>query len=182
MNKTLRPTVRLAETVVLERLAPDSKVASRIGATISAAVQGGAGWAALSAALALKPGRTRAAARDGLLAWAAAEAVANPMKAMFDRRRPPLPGSGSGVSSSSMPSSHTASAVAYAVAAGARSPLVGAPALAVAASVGWSRLATRRHFASDVAVGVLVGAAVGAGVAVLSRRVAPPEEAGETGA
>lgn len=179
MKKTLRPTVRLAETVVLERLAPDSKVANRIGAAISAVVHGGAGWAALSAALALKPGRTRAAARDGLLAWLAAEAAANPMKAVFDRRRPPLRGSGSGVSSSSMPSSHTAAAVAYAVAAGARSPLVGAPALAAAAGVAWSRLATRRHFATDVAVGAMVGAAVGGAVAVASHRLAPAEGAGD---
>lgn len=177
MNKTLPPTVRVAETLVLEELAPSSEVASRVGAAISAVVQGGAGWAVLSAALALKPGRTRAAARDGLLAWLAAEAVANPMKTVFDRRRPPLRGRGSGVSSSSMPSSHTAGAVGYALAAGARSPLVGAPALAVAAGVGWSRLATRRHFPTDVAVGALVGAAVGAGVAVASRRLAPPEEA-----
>jgi undecaprenyl-diphosphatase len=177
VKTTLRPTVRLAETLALRELAPKSKVADVVSSGVSMAAQGGVGWAVLSAVLALRPGRTRAAARDGLLAWAAAEVVTAPMKQLIDRRRPPLKGHGLKVSSSSMPSSHTAAAVAYAVAAGARSPIVGAPAMAAAAAIGWSRLATRRHFASDVAVGAVVGAGVGAAVAMASRRVAPGENA-----
>jgi undecaprenyl-diphosphatase len=64
-----------------------------------------------------------------------------------------------------MPSSHTASAVAYTIAVGTQLPVAALPLGAVAAAVAWSRLATDRHFPSDVFVGALIGAAVGGTIA-----------------
>lgn len=80
--------------------------------------------------------------------------------------------------SSSMPSSHTAGAVAYVAAAGLRSPAMGIVVLPMAGAVGWSRTATARHFPTDVAagaaVGVLVGIATHTGVIAAEGRRADP--------
>jgi undecaprenyl-diphosphatase len=58
------------------------------------------------------------------------------------------------------------------VAAGAAAPAVGAPLGILALAVGWSRLATRRHFPTDVAAAVVLGVVVGATVAEASDRFA----------
>jgi membrane-associated phospholipid phosphatase len=60
-----------------------------------------------------------------------------------------------------MPSSHTAGAVAYAVAATSRTPVVGLVVVPLAVTVGWSRAATGRHFPTDVAVGAAIGVVAG---------------------
>jgi undecaprenyl-diphosphatase len=145
----------------------------RAATAVSTVARGGAGWAACSGLLALDH-RTRRAGRDGLVAWAAAQGLAAGLKALTRRRRPRLLGRmGPATHSSSMPSAHTASGVAYAVAAGAAVPAVGAPLGALALVVGWSRLATRRHFPTDVAAAVLLGVVVGAAVAKASDRFEP---------
>ena len=69
-----------------------------------------------------------------------------------------------------MPSSHTAGAVAYAVAATLRTPAVGVVVVPAAVAVGWSRAATGRHFPTDVAVGAALGAVVGTAVHIIGRR------------
>ena len=130
---------------------------------------GGSGWRSAP------PGRSiptvRPAARDGLVAWAAASGAAFAVKSVAGRRRPRVPGvSGSSPSSSSMPSSHTAGAAAYAVAATLRLPTLGVVVVPAAVAVGWSRAATGRHFPTDVAVGAIVGAAVGGVVHTMARR------------
>lgn len=133
-------------------------------------------WMVIAAILAIFGGQKgRAAAARGLAAIALGSAVVNgPVKFFANRHRPesdsipltrrltrtPL--------SSSFPSGHTASAVAFATAAGLEFPNTAAPLGILAAGVGLSRVYTGVHYPSDVAV----GAAIGAGAAVVTRRIA----------
>ncbi|MGW2153835.1 phosphatase PAP2 family protein [Nonomuraea sp. NPDC001699] len=65
-------------------------------------------------------------------------------------------------SSSSLPSGHSASAVAFAVAVARDAPLpVAAPVMLLAAAVAASRVYVGAHYPGDVLAGVAVGAAAG---------------------
>lgn len=118
------------------------------------------------------PGRPRRAALHGLIAQAVASAVTNVVfKTLLPRARPlpehlpvfrfvhPQP------TSSSMPSGHSASAVAFAVGAGLVQPVIGAALAPVAAGVAYSRVHTGAHWPSDV----FFGSALGACAALLTR-------------
>ena len=144
-------------------------------------------WLALAAALALSGGRfRRRAAMRGLFAAALASGVANgPVQAAVQRRRPApawpsralrrLPGSRK-PASSSFPSGPSATGFAFAVGAGQEVPALAAPLIGMAALVGYARLHSGGHHPSDVAA----GAVIGAGAALVTRRlwpVAPHEPA-----
>ncbi len=108
-----------------------------------------------------------------MLAIALASGSANAVcKPLLPRRRPAaaelpayqtLP---SPPTSSSFPSGHAASAAAFATAVGLESPRLGLALAPLAAAVGYSRVHVGVHWASDVAA----GAALGVGVAALTRR------------
>ena len=116
----------------------------------------------------------------GLLAQGVASAVTNlGFKTLLPRARPlpehlpvfrfvhPQP------TSSSMPSGHSASAVAFALGVGLVRPALGAALAPVAAGVAYSRVHTGAHWPSDV----LFGSAIGAGAAMVTRKwwpVRPP--------
>lgn len=148
------------------------------------AADGGKLWLVIAAALGVSGGRfRRRAALRGLFAAGIAAGVANgPVKAAVRRRRPApgrlvrhLPGYPK-PSTSSFPSGHAAVAAAFVVGAGQEVPALSAPLAGVAALVGYSRVRSGAHHASDVAV----GAALGAGAGLLTRRlwpVAPHEPA-----
>ncbi len=133
-------------------------------------------WTLVAATLVAhrRPAAVRAAAH-GLLTIAATSAVANQgVKRLWSRGRPPrhlVPaGRRSALkTSSSFPSGHTASAVAFLVVVGRHRPPLIAPLAVGAVAVGLSRVATGLHYASDV----LGGAAVGAVVGTVSARWAP---------
>lgn len=72
-----------------------------------------------------------------------------------------------------MPSSHAAVAAAFAASAGWALPPAAAPLGAAAGLVGWSRLNAGRHYSSDVAVGLALGASVGVLVHLVARRARP---------
>ena len=121
-----------------------------------------------------RPGR-RAAAR-GLLSVALTSAVANgPLKSAVRRSRPGnlLVPAGRvrhrATRTSSFPSGHSASAAAFAVGAGSELPWTAAPLGAMAALVGASRVRTGAHYPGDVVAGM----ALGAGIALATRRVWP---------
>ncbi|MDJ0394983.1 phosphatase PAP2 family protein [Rhodococcus sp. G-MC3] len=124
-------------------------------------------WVAAGAVLSVRSGRTRRGAVRGLLAVAAASAVANGLlKPVFPRSRPgteqtplmrrllapPV--------SSSFPSGHSASAAAFAVGVALESPAAGALVAPLAAAVCYSRVHTGVHWPSDVAAGALLGSAI----------------------
>jgi undecaprenyl-diphosphatase len=127
-------------------------------------------WLAVAAALALTGGRRgRLAARDGLMAIGLASAGVNlGLKRLASRHRPlrdevalaqdrwvRMP------SSDSFPSGHTASAFAFATAAGQRIPALSLPLRGLALLVGYSRVHTGVHYPGDVVAGAAVGSACG---------------------
>jgi len=74
-----------------------------------------------------------------------------------------------------MPSSHTATAFAFATAAAVQHPAA-ASLLVPVAAVAWSRLRTRRHFPTDVVAGAVLGVIAGGPIGVGLRAA----NAGET--
>jgi undecaprenyl-diphosphatase len=76
-------------------------------------------------------------------------------------------------SSSSFPSTHTTSAVAFASATGFRYPPSAAVLAPMAALVAWSRAAGGRHYPTDVVGGTVLGGAAALIVLALDRRLPP---------
>ena len=138
-------------------------------------------WMGIAAGLALSGRTGRRAAARGMVSLGMSSAVVNgPAKWVFRRRRPDLevvpalrqlrrqP------KTSSFPSGHSASAAAFATGVALQNPVVGLPVAVVATAVAYSRVHTGVPYPSDV----VVGAAIGAGTAVLVRRIWPvaPEQ------
>ncbi|MEV0107170.1 phosphatase PAP2 family protein [Nocardia sp. NPDC050799] len=139
-------------------------------------------WMACAGLLAVRRGATRRAALRGVVSVAGASFVANiALKPVFARRRPAaelMPTSrrlSPAPSSSSFPSGHSASAAAFATAVAMESPRTALAVAPLAAAVAYSRVHTGVHWGSDV----LVGAAVGSGIALATRRWWPVRESDE---
>lgn len=162
---------RAADTAALRALRPDRSAARTVAAVCSDSVERGRLWIGLTAVTALSA-TTRRPGIEGLAGWAVGSGTAFALKGLVGRRRPAQRLSfGSAPSSSSMPSSHTASALGYATAAALRTPAVGPILGPLALAVAWSRTATGRHFPTDVVVGAVVGVGAGTMVHVMSRRL-----------
>lgn len=136
-------------------------------------------WFAVAAVLALT-GRRRArqAAVRGLVSIGITSLIANQVSKRLHRRPRPsiaqvpqqrlahrIP------RSTSFPSGHSASAMAFAAGAAAEWPILAVPLRALAGLVGFSRVATGAHYPSDVVGGFALGEAI----AWLTTRFAPVE-------
>ena len=139
-------------------------------------------WVAVACALAAIGGRRgRRAAVRGLATVAVTSAVVNvPLKLLWRRPRPEVSDVVEALvrrpRSFSFPSGHSASAFAFAAAAGAELPGLLPPLLVVAGAVGWSRVHGRVHYPGDVLAGAAIGTAValtGAPIAVRVGRRSP---------
>ena len=117
------------------------------------------------------------------VSYGVATVLANVLKGVFDRPRPPVdhPEIHPLVAvphSASMPSGHAAGAFAAAVAVGLVHPRLRWPLLALAALVGLSRVWLGVHYLTDVVAGAALGAAVAYGgwriVAIIGARTSSP--------
>ncbi|HEY0814714.1 MAG TPA: phosphatase PAP2 family protein [Pseudonocardia sp.] len=146
---------------------------------LSRAADHGFLWFALAALLATRRGTTRKAALRGVLSIALTSPVANAvLKPLLPRRRPAASElrvyqtPAHPPTSSSFPSGHAASAAAFATAVAMESPRTAIAVLPLAGAVAYSRVHVGVHWTSDV----VVGAAVGTGVALATRRWWPVRE------
>jgi len=123
-------------------------------------------WFAIAAALALLGGpRGRIAARRGLVSLGIASGFANLLAKPLTTRRRPARQEAKELArhrvrmprSSSFPSGHSASAFAFATAAGAAQPMLSAPLRILAMLVGYSRVHTGVHYPADVLAGAFIG-------------------------
>ena len=155
-----------ADVMARSTALPPDKPASEL-TVLTTVAHGGLLWMGIAAALAARPGRTRWAARDGVVAVAMASASSHLIGRWLPRRRPAvdhLPAYQALVrkpTSSSFPSSHAATAAAFTTAIACESPAAGLVVTPVAMAVAHSRLRTRAHWPSDVVAGALWGTAVG---------------------
>ena len=139
-------------------------------------------WFGLALLLALRKGTMRKAAVRGVLSIAATSPVANAvLKPLLPRRRPAaseLPAYQTIANpprSSSFPSGHAASSAAFATAVAMESPRTALAVVPLAAAVAYSRVHVGVHWTSDV----VVGAALGTGVALATERWWPVREQDE---
>ncbi|MEV4319843.1 phosphatase PAP2 family protein [Actinocrispum sp. NPDC049592] len=142
--------------------------ADRVLTALTKSANHGKLWFGVSAVLALRKGKTRRAAMRGVAAIGGASMSANLIgKQLFPRRRPAaelLPVHRrltKRPTSSSFPSGHSASAVAFTTALAMESPVLGLVIAPVAAAVAYSRVHTGVHWPTDVAAGAAIGVAAG---------------------
>lgn len=134
-------------------------------------------WGAIAVTLALVGGRYgRRAGLRGMVAVALSSFITNlPAKLLFRRPRPhhevPLARRLARLpTSTSFPSGHAASAFAFATGVTLEKPALAPVIFPLAGAVAYSRIYTGVHYPSDV----LVGAAIGSGLALATRRLWPP--------
>ena len=132
-------------------------------------------WAVVAAGLVARGGRRgRDAALRGGVAYAAAALLANVVvKPVVHRRRPP--GSDQarvGPITSSFPSGHAATDLAFVFGVSQRVPALFPPLAACTIAAHWSLVRTRAHYLTDI----LAGGALGIGVALAVGAVWPTDE------
>jgi undecaprenyl-diphosphatase len=132
-------------------------------------------WAVVAGALVWRGGRrNRDAAMRGAVSYAIAAVLANVvMKPLVYRRRP----KGSeqarvGPLTSSFPSGHAATDLAFVFGVSQRSPALFPPLAACTIAAHWSLVRSRAHHVTDI----LAGGALGIGVAVLVGALWPSDE------
>lgn len=131
-------------------------------------------WAGLAATLALAGGeKGRRAAWRGTVCYAAAAVTANVVIKPFARRsRPPGSGKGRiGPVTSSFPSGHAATDLAFTLAAAHEIPLLFLALAPLTTAAHWSLVRSRGHYPSDVIAGGFIGVAV----VLIAWRVWPPK-------
>lgn len=128
-------------------------------------------WAAIAGALAVGGPRGRRAAVRGSACYVAAALAHVPIKALVGRKHPPRSSKVARVGpvTSSFPSGHAASQLAFSLGAAQELPLLLLPLYAATAASEWSLLRARSHYPSDV----LAGAALAAGVAAAAWKLWP---------
>lgn len=121
-------------------------------------------WAALAAGLSVTGDRGRRAALRGSVCYLTAAAVHLPMKALVGRRHPPGAARHQmGPFTSSFPSGHAASDLAFTFGAAQELPRAFVPLSACTMAVHWSLVRKRAHYPSDVIAGGALGMAVALG-------------------
>ncbi len=137
-------------------------------------------WAGLAALLAVGGGpRGKRAALRGVVCYSVAAVLANLLiKPVVGRSRPPGSGEGRpGPVTSSFPSGHTATDLAFSLGVSQEMPKLFIPLTVGTMAAHWSMVRSRGHYPSDV----LVGGVVGIVVALAAWRLWPPRADGRGG-
>ncbi len=129
-------------------------------------------WAGIAGALALTGPRGRQAALRGGLCYVGASLAHLPVKAIVRRRRPPGASSHTKVGplTSSFPSGHCASELAFSLGAAQELPALFIPLYAATLVSEWSLVRSRSHYPSDV----FAGAGLAVAVALVAWKLWPP--------
>lgn len=130
-------------------------------------------WAGIAAALAMVGPRGRRAALRGTVCYTCAALAQILIKPLVRRGRPP--GAGRmrvGPLTSSFPSGHAASDLAFNLAVAQELPLLFIPLSAATFAAHWSLVRSRGHYVTDV----LAGGALGVVVAAVAWKLWPPGE------
>ncbi len=128
-------------------------------------------WAAAAAVLASTGPRGRRAALRGGLCYLSAAAAHLPIKALVGRRHPPRAALKQlGPFTSSFPSGHAASDLAFVFGAAQALPGAFLPLACASLAVHWSLIRKRAHYPSDV----LAGGALGIAVSLAVGKLWPP--------
>lgn len=166
---------RSAEDALVDRLVGTG---SRKGTTwfsrAGDVIQRPPSWAAVAAVLAATGPRGRRAALRGGVCYLSAAAAHLPIKALVGRRHPP--GSALlqlGPFTSSFPSGHAASDLAFVFGAAQELPQAFVPLSCASLAVHWSLIRKRAHYPSDV----LAGGALGIAVSLAVSKLWPPRPA-----
>ncbi|MCA1681346.1 MAG: nitroreductase/quinone reductase family protein [Actinobacteria bacterium] len=129
-------------------------------------------WASFAAAVSLTGRRGRRAVVRGAACSAAASVIHLPIKRVVGRPRPRgarLIG-GPGPLTSSFPSGHTASDLAFLLGAAQELPLLLIPGTLATACSHWSLIRTRKHYPSDI----IAGGAIAIAVTAAAWKLRPP--------
>lgn len=133
-------------------------------------------WAAAAAVLAATGRRGRRAALRGGLCYVSAAAAHLPIKAVVGRRHPPRAALKQlGPFTSSFPSGHAASDLAFVFGAAQALPGAFLPLSCASLAVHWSLIRKRAHYPSDV----LAGGALGIAVSLAIGKLWPPSSTEE---
>lgn len=129
-------------------------------------------WAGVAGVLTMTGPRGRQAALRGSVSYVAAAAVHLAMKAVVGRSRPPGASKHASIGpvTSSFPSGHCASELAFSLGAAQEIPWLFAPLYAATLAGEWSLVRSRAHHPSDVFAGAFISVAV----AVVGSKVWPP--------
>jgi len=137
-------------------------------------------WAGMAGALALTGPRGRQAAVRGSACYVAGALAHLPVKLVVDRSRPPGASrlAGIGPLTSSFPSGHCASELAFSLGAAQELPWLFVPLYAATLAAEWSLVRSRAHYPSDI----MAGGAISVAVALVAWKVWPPQRvAGDDG-
>jgi membrane-associated phospholipid phosphatase len=123
-------------------------------------------WAAIAGGLALTGPRGRHAAARGAVSYVVASLVHLPIKALVGRKHPPGASRVAriGPVTSSFPSGHMASELAFSLGAAQELPLLILPLYGATVLSEWSLIRSRSHYPSDVFAGGLLALGVAAAV------------------
>lgn len=160
---------RSAEDALMTKLAGDgSRHGSTLFGKIGDVTKRPPVWAGIAAILALTGPRGRQAARRASISYVSAAVAHLPMKLIIDRRRPP--GAHRLTLTSSFPSGHCASELAFSIGAAQEIPWLIVPLYAATVAAEWSMVRSRAHYPSDI----FGGSAVSIAVALVAQKFFPP--------
>jgi undecaprenyl-diphosphatase len=129
-------------------------------------------WAGMAAALAMTGPRGRQAAKRGAVSYVAGAAVHLAVKLVVSRSRPPGASSHTSIGpiTSSFPSGHCASELAFSLGVAQEVPWLIVPLYAATIAGEWSMVRSRAHYPSDI----FAGAAISVVVALVAWKAWPP--------